>query len=76
VRVDKVGNYTAAQKEGVKGFTKTFEALALWEQLRVRDTFGIVLSGRPDGEAAGPVRVQGRGLHTGGGACWTRAVRT
>ncbi|MBK6306954.1 MAG: RagB/SusD family nutrient uptake outer membrane protein [Gemmatimonadetes bacterium] len=45
--VEKVGNYTAAQKEGVRGFTKTFEALALMEQLRVRDTFGIVLEVDP-----------------------------
>ncbi len=52
--VDKVGNYTAAQKEGVKGFTKTFEALALWEQLRVRDTFGIVLSVDPTAKQLGP----------------------
>ncbi|MBV6520343.1 MAG: hypothetical protein MNPFHGCM_00448 [Gemmatimonadaceae bacterium] len=45
--VEKVSNYTAAQKEGVKGFAKTFEALAFLEQLRVRDTFGIVLAVDP-----------------------------
>lgn len=45
--VDKVSNYSAAQKEGVKGFTKTFEAMAFMEQLRVRDTFGIVLEVDP-----------------------------
>lgn len=45
--VEKVANYTTAQKEGVKGFTKTFEALAFMEQLRVRDTFGIVLEVDP-----------------------------
>lgn len=45
--VEKVANYTTAQKEGVKGFTKTFEAMAFMEQLRVRDTFGIVLEVDP-----------------------------
>lgn len=45
--VEKVANYTTAQKEGVKGFTKTFQALAFMEQLRVRDTFGIVLEVDP-----------------------------
>lgn len=51
--VEKVGNYTVAQKEGVKGFTKTMEALALWEQLRVRDTFGIVLEVDPTAKQLG-----------------------
>ena len=51
--VDKVQNYTAAQKEGVKGFTKTFKALALLEQLRVRDTFGIVVDVDPAAEKLG-----------------------
>lgn len=45
--VDKVPNYTAAQKDGVKGFTKTLMALALINQIRVRDTFGIVLDVDP-----------------------------
>lgn len=45
--VEKVANYTTAQKEGVKGFAKTFEAMAFMEQLRVRDTFGIVLEVDP-----------------------------
>lgn len=45
--VEKVANYTTAQKEGVMGFTKTFQALAFMEQLRVRDTFGIVLEVDP-----------------------------
>jgi hypothetical protein len=61
--VEKVGNYTAAQKEGVRGFTKTFEALALMEQLRVRDTFGIVPRGRPDRHQAWGFRDQGCWLH-------------
>ena len=45
--VEKVKNYTTEQKEGVRGFTKTMEALALMDQLRVRDTFGIVLAVDP-----------------------------
>jgi len=45
--VEKVTNYTAAQKEGVRGFTKTFQALAFMDQLRVRDTFGLVLDVDP-----------------------------
>lgn len=51
--VEKVGNYTAAQKEGVRGFTKTMQALAFWEQLRVRDTFGIVLTVDPTAQQLG-----------------------
>lgn len=45
--VDRVPDYSAAQKEGVRGFAKTFMALAFLEQLRVRDTFGIVLAVDP-----------------------------
>jgi starch-binding outer membrane protein, SusD/RagB family len=51
--VEKVGNYTTAQKEGVKGFAKTMQALAFWEQLRVRDTFGIVLTVDPTAKQLG-----------------------
>lgn len=40
--VDAVPDYTAAQKSGVKGFVKTFMALEYMNQLRVRDTFGLV----------------------------------
>ncbi len=40
--VDVVPDYTAAQKSGVKGFVKTFMALEYMNQLRVRDTFGLV----------------------------------
>ena len=35
-------DYTASQKSGVKGFVKTFMALEYMNQLRVRDTFGLV----------------------------------
>ena len=40
--VDAVPDYTVAQKNGVKGFVKTFMALEYMNQLRVRDTFGLV----------------------------------
>ncbi len=45
--VDKPVDLSAAQKEGIKGLTKTFMALAMMDQLRVRDTFGIVLTVDP-----------------------------
>jgi hypothetical protein len=51
--VDKVPDYTAAQKEGVKGLTKTFMAMAYIDQLRVRDTFGIVLDVDPSAQQIG-----------------------
>ncbi|MCE2901506.1 MAG: RagB/SusD family nutrient uptake outer membrane protein [Gemmatimonas sp.] len=40
--VDKVPNYSAAQRSGVKGFVKTFIAQEYVNQIRVRDTFGLV----------------------------------
>ena len=40
--VDNVPDYSAAQKSAVKGFVKTFMALEYMNQLRVRDTFGLV----------------------------------
>lgn len=40
--IDKVPDYTAAQRSAVKGFVKTFIALEYLNQLRVRDTFGLV----------------------------------
>ncbi len=51
--VDRVPDYSDAQKESVRGFTKTFMALAFLEQLRVRDTFGIVLEVDPTANALG-----------------------
>lgn len=51
--VDNVPDYTAAQKDAVKGFTKTFMALAFIDQLRVRDTFGIVLDVDPTAQNLG-----------------------
>lgn len=40
--VDKVPDYSAAQRSAVKGFVKTFIAQEYLNQLRVRDTFGLV----------------------------------
>jgi hypothetical protein len=40
--VDKVPDYSAAQRSGVKGFVKTLMAQEYLNQLRVRDTFGLV----------------------------------
>jgi hypothetical protein len=53
--VDQVTNYTPEQREGVRGVTKTFIAKALIDQLRVRDTFGIVLDIDVTGLALGPL---------------------
>lgn len=52
--VERVADYTPAQKEGVKGFTKTFMAIAYINQLRIRDTFGIVLDVDPSAQNLGP----------------------
>jgi hypothetical protein len=52
--VDRVPDYTAAQKEAVRGFTKTFMAMAYLDQLRIRDTFGIVLDVDPSAAQLGP----------------------
>ncbi len=60
--VDKVPDYSTAQKEGVKGFTKTFIALAMLEQLRVRDTFGIVLDVDPTAKKLGPFVTRDEGF--------------
>jgi hypothetical protein len=51
--VDNVPDYSASQKDAVKGFTKTFMALAFIDQLRVRDTFGIVLDVDPTAQNLG-----------------------
>jgi hypothetical protein len=52
--VDRVPNYTPEQKEAVRGVTKTFIAMAYIDQLRVRDTFGIVLDIDVRGKEAFP----------------------
>lgn len=51
--VDNVPDYTAQQREAVKGFTKTFMAMAYVNQLRIRDTFGIVLEVDPSAQNLG-----------------------
>jgi hypothetical protein len=45
---DKVADYTPAQKSAIKGFVKTIVAQEYVNQLRVRDTFGIVLDVNKD----------------------------
>ena len=52
--VERVPDYTAQQKEGVRGFTKTLMAMAYIDQLRIRDTFGIVLEVDPSARTLGP----------------------
>ena len=51
--VGAVPDYSTAQKEAVRGFTKTFMAMAYIDQLRIRDTFGIVLDVDPTAEKIG-----------------------
>lgn len=46
--VDKVPGYTPAQKAAVRGFVRTIMAQEYVNQLRIRDTFGIVLDVNPD----------------------------
>jgi hypothetical protein len=46
--VDRVPDYTAAQKAAVRGFVKTVIAQEYVNQLRVRDTFGIVVDVNKD----------------------------
>jgi starch-binding outer membrane protein, SusD/RagB family len=41
--VDRVPDYSAAQRSAVKGFVKTWVAQEYVNQLRARDTFGIVV---------------------------------
>ena len=41
--LDKVQNYTAAQKEGIRGFVKTIIAMELLTQVRIRDVAGIMV---------------------------------
>lgn len=46
--LEKVPDYTPAQKAAVRGFVKTVMAQDYVNLLRVRDTFGIVLDVNPD----------------------------
>src|SRR5207244_2779463 len=41
--VDKVAEFTAPQKEGIRGFVKTLMAIELLSQIRIRDTAGIMV---------------------------------
>ena len=41
--VDKVAEYTAPQKEAIRGFVKTIMAIELLTQIRIRDTVGIMV---------------------------------
>ena len=41
--VDLVNTYTPEQKNGIRGFVKTAMAMEFMNQLRIRDTFGIVV---------------------------------
>jgi hypothetical protein len=45
---DKVADYTPAQRAAIRGFVKTVIAQEYVNQLRVRDTFGIVLDVNKD----------------------------
>jgi hypothetical protein len=42
--VDKVPNFTDAQKNSIRGFVRTSMAIEYMNQLRIRDTFGLVIS--------------------------------
>jgi hypothetical protein len=48
---DRVPDYTDQQKEGVRGFVKTIMALEYFNQIRVRDDFGIVVQINTDSKA-------------------------
>jgi hypothetical protein len=41
--VDKVSDFNAAQREGIRGFVKTIMAMELLTQIRIRDTAGIMV---------------------------------
>jgi hypothetical protein len=41
--VDKVSDFSTAQREGIRGFVKTIMALELLTQIRIRDTAGIMV---------------------------------
>lgn len=47
--VDRVG-ISEQQKEGIRGFTKTLQAMALFSQIRVRDEAGIVIDVSADAD--------------------------
>ncbi len=49
--VERVADYTPEQKEGVRGFVKTIMAIEYFNQIRVRDEFGIVVQINTDPKA-------------------------
>ena len=54
--VDKVQNYTDAQKEGIRGFVKTVMAMELLTQVRIRDVAGVMVDISSDPAAPlGPI---------------------
>jgi hypothetical protein len=53
--VDKVPDFTAAQKEGIRGFVKTIMAMELLTQIRIRDVAGIMVDISADTKSLGPI---------------------
>jgi hypothetical protein len=54
--VDKVQNYTDAQKEAIRGFVKTVMAMELLTQVRIRDVAGVMVDISSDPTAPlGPI---------------------
>ncbi len=52
---DKVADFTAPQREGIRGFVKTLVAIELFHQLRVRDVSGIAVESSVDQSAPPPI---------------------
>jgi hypothetical protein len=54
--VEKVQDFSTAQKEGIRGFVKTVMAMELMTQIRIRDTVGIMVDVSADPAAPlGPI---------------------
>jgi hypothetical protein len=54
--VEKVQDFSTAQKEGIRGFVKTIMAMELLTQIRIRDTVGIMVDVSADPAALlGPI---------------------
>src|SRR5438270_4471238 len=54
--VEKVQDFSTAQKEGIRGFVKTIMAMELLTQIRIRDTVGIMVDVSADPAAPlGPI---------------------
>src|SRR5688572_27465419 len=52
---DKVSGMSAPNQEGVRGFVKTVEAFLLMGQIRIHDTFGIVVQTNQPRSELGPI---------------------